>query len=85
MSPLVKLFLLFCAIFTYSFFLLLGDASYSQTRAHKLQALTAITKTPSLDYSSGYMQQRNALYRDSSAILYPNMLIESKRDFVYAY
>jgi len=84
MSVLVRRFLVGFSAFFLSFFMLLSTP-YSQTRADKLSAMSHITQLPSLSYLSGYLQQRVALYRDSSSLLYPNMLQESKRDFVYAY
>ena len=84
MSRLVGYFLLFMGGFITLFSLVLTLPTYSHQRAIQLDAIAHITQLPSLNFSSGYLQQSIALYEDDANAYYLKTATPSKREFVYA-
>jgi len=84
MSRLVRYFFLFTSGFVLLFSLVLTLPTYSQQRAIQLDAIAQITQLPSLNLSSGYLQQSIALYEDEANSHYLKSPTHSKREFIYA-
>jgi hypothetical protein len=67
------------------FSLLITLPTYSQTRAIQIDAIAHITQLPSLNYSSGFLQQAIALYGDDANSYALQSKPLSKREFVYVH
>ena len=80
---MVKIFFVFITLIS-GVFLTLLLLPYKQDYPKQIEALSGVTKIPSIAYGGSFLEYRVSLYDDESGRLYPQMSNYKTREFVYA-